>query len=250
MAKHKSSPSWIDYHDIRLNPHGGAILLPITLTTLAWLASISTNGCDYSQLTGPGVEMLTGSSVIPYLHLGMDSYVIPEFYPASNSWHVSIESECIQYPYAVEDNAWIVGKRFGFLSLWSGGASSMILWVGTFLVLTPRQWRGAGVLVLFAALFQVFSFAWFSTALCHTDSSTIAEFQKEMMGEVEEPTDTANVGNADPSSCTLFYGSRCAIASFFLYLISSLMILLGEYPIPEPKLFAEENYHMLRMHQL
>lgn len=239
-TKHQSQSSgWIERYNIRLMPHGGMILIPITLVTIAWLASISTNGCDFSRLTGAGVEMLTGSSIIPYIHLGMNAYVIPEFYPMSNSWQVSIESECMPYQYPVEDNAWIAGKRFGFLSLWAGSASAILLWVGTFIVLTPRQWKAAGVLVLFACLFQVLSFAWFNTALCHTTSTSFSELKSDEINEASAEDDGGE------SSCSLFYGSRCAIASLLLYLVSSAMILLGEYPIPEPKLIAKDNYEML-----
>lgn len=219
-------------------PHGGFILIPISLVTMAWLASISTTGCDFGKLEGAGVELLTGSSVIPYVQLGMDAYAIPQFYPMSNSWHVSIESDCVPYQYPVDDYAWIAGKRFNFLASWSGGASCMLLWVGTFIILTPRQWKTAGVFVLFACLFQVLSFAWFNTALCQTASTNISDFQAEETGEP-----TAEAG----SSCSLLYGSRCSIASLLLYGISSIMILFGEYPIPDPKLIAEENYQMLRM---
>lgn len=238
------SPGWIEYYNIRIMPHGGIILIPITLTTLAWLVSISTNGCDYSRLTGSGVEILTGSPIVPYIDLGMDAYRIPEFYPMSNSWMVSIESNCAAYQYPFqEDSAWIAGKRFGFLALWSGGASCLFLWVGTFLLLTPRQWKAVGIFVLFAALFQLLSFSWFSNSLCHTRSTTIEDFQAEETGGTTTETDVGS------SSCSLLYGSRCSIASFFLYLASSLIILFGEYPMPEPKLIAEENYQMLRMAQ-
>ena len=237
--KHKSS-GWVDRYNIRLMPHGGVILIPITLITIAWLVSISSNGCDYARLTGPGVELLTGSSVIPYIHLGMDAYIIPEFYPMSNSWMVSIESECIPYQFTVEDSPWIAGKRFSFLSLWAGGAAATFLWIGTFIVLTPRQWKAAGIIVLFAALFQVLSFTWFSTALCDTSSASIEDFSSKGL-------ETAVSAEAGISSCTLFYGSRCSIASLILYWIASFIILFAEYPIPEPKLLAEENYQMLRM---
>lgn len=237
-AKHHSSvPGCIDYYNIRIMPHGGMILIPITLTTLAWVASISTDGCDYSRLTGPGVKILTGSSVVPYVDLGMNAYRIPEFYPASNSWRVVYNDECLSYQYSFEDRAWLAGKRFSFLAMWCGGASMMFLWVGTFLVLKPGHWKTAGVGVASAFFCQVFSFVWFNTSLCKTKSTSIEEFKS---GENAE---------TDASSCSLFYGSRCSIASTILYLIASLMILFGEYPAPEPKLIAEENYPIVNAGQ-
>jgi hypothetical protein len=241
-AKHQSSvPGCVDNYNIRIMPHGGMILIPITLTTLAWVASISTDGCDYSRLTGPGVKILTGSSVVPYVDLGMNAYRIPEFYPASNSWRVVYNDECLSYQYSFEDRAWLAGKRFSFLALWCGGASMMFLWVGTFLVLKPGHWKTAGVGVACAFLFQVFSFVWFNTSLCHTKSKSIEEFKSG-----EDAETSAETG---ASSCSLFYGSRCSIASTTLYLIASLMILFGEYPAPEPKLIAEENYPMVNAGQ-
>ncbi|KAL3780504.1 hypothetical protein HJC23_012589 [Cyclotella cryptica] len=241
-TKHKSpAPGCVDYYNIRIMPHGGIILIPITLTTLAWVASISTDGCDYSRLIGPGVKILTGSAAVPYVDLGMNAYRIPEFYPASDSWRVAYTDECLPYQYSFEDRAWLAGKRFSFLAMWCGGASMMFLWVGTFLVLKPGHWKTAGVGVACAFVFQVFSFVWFNTSLCHTKSSSIEGFKSR------EDAETTTEMNA--SSCSLFYGSKCSIASTILYLIASLMILFGEYPAPEPKLIAEENYPMVNAGQ-
>ena len=86
--KDNISPGWVDFYDFRVMPHGGSILIPITIVTMAWVASLATDGCDYSRLTGPGVEILTGSAVVPYVDLGMNAYRIPEFYPITNSWWV------------------------------------------------------------------------------------------------------------------------------------------------------------------
>lgn len=237
----RKSPGCAEDYNIRLMPHGGSLIFPVILTTMAWLASISTNGCDYARLTGPGVEILTDSSLVPFIYLGMDAYVIPEFYPISNLWMVSGESECIPYQFMLEDSSWTTGKRFNFLSLWSGGASAMILWMGTFLVITPRQWKVVGILILFATLFQVLSFAWFGNTFCYTASRNIEEFLSQESGG---DTTTAERGL---SSCSLFYGSRCSIASTFLYWIASFIILFGEYPTPEAKLLAEESYQMIPM---
>ena len=237
----RKSPGCTEDYNIRLMPHGGSLLFPAILTTMAWLSSISTNGCDYSRFTGPGVEILTGSSLVPFIYLGMDAYVIPEFYPKSNLWMVSVESECVPYQYMLEDSSWTAGKRFDFLSLWSGGASAMILWMGTFLVLSPRQWKAVGILILFAALFQVLTFTWFGTSLCHTASTNIEEFQSQ------DSVGDTTTAESSLSSCSLFYGSRCSIASIFLYLMASFVILFREYPTPDAKLLAEESYQMVPM---
>eukprot|EP00956_Cyclotella_meneghiniana_P021314 scaffold38698_cov73-Cyclotella_meneghiniana.AAC.1 len=207
----RKSPGCTEDYNIRLMPHGGSLLFPAILTTMAWLSSISTNGCDYSRFTGPGVEILTGSSLVPFIYLGMDAYVIPEFYPKSNLWMVSVESECVPYQYMLEDSSWTAGKRFDFLSLWSGGASAMILWMGTFLVLSPRQWKA------------------------------VEEFQSQ------DSVGDTTTAESSLSSCSLFYGSRCSIASIFLYLMASFVILFREYPTPDAKLLAEESYQMVPM---
>jgi hypothetical protein len=150
---------------------------------------------------------------------------------------VAYDNQCIDYLNSFEDSAWLAGKRFSFLSLWCGGASMIFLWVGTFLVLKPGQWKAAGVGVALAFLFQVFSFAWFNTAICHTTSTNMEDFESGNEAAVDP--------ESGPSSCSLYFGSRSSIASTFLYLFAALIILVGPYPVPEPKLIAEENFPMV-----
>eukprot|EP00579_Thalassiosira_antarctica_P014966 CAMPEP_0201934242 /NCGR_PEP_ID=MMETSP0903-20130614/33229_1 /ASSEMBLY_ACC=CAM_ASM_000552 /TAXON_ID=420261 /ORGANISM="Thalassiosira antarctica, Strain CCMP982" /LENGTH=89 /DNA_ID=CAMNT_0048474407 /DNA_START=114 /DNA_END=379 /DNA_ORIENTATION=+ len=75
-----------DYFNCRMMPHGGPVLFPIVLTTLGLCAILADDGCDYARLRGAAVEMLTGSSVVPYVDCGLSAYRIPGFYPAENSW--------------------------------------------------------------------------------------------------------------------------------------------------------------------
>ena len=59
------------YHDIRLLPHGPITLIPTVVASLGVCLSIADDGCDYARLTGPSVELLTGSNTVPYVDVGL-----------------------------------------------------------------------------------------------------------------------------------------------------------------------------------
>lgn len=223
-------------------PHGAIILVPLTLTTLGWAASIAHDGCDYARLKGPAVAMLTGSSDVPFVDLGFTAHRIPEFYPADNAWVVAYSDECRPYEYlnVLEDQAWIAAEWLNFLSVVFGGASMMYMWVAMCLVVRPGYWRCVGLGVAVACLCQLFSFIWFHTEICHTNNTNMRDFENGVQAEESEH---------GQSSCSLFFGSRCAVASSCLYLMSSLVILLGEYPPPQPKLIAQDEMEKVAMVQ-
>ena len=108
----------------------------------------------------------------------------------------------------------------------------MFLWSGTCLTLRKNYWRSIGVGALIACILQMFSFVFFSTRLCHTTTKTFLDFEAGREIELSETS---------ASSCSLFFASKCAIASICLWLAAGLLILLGEYPRPVPKLIAHDD---------
>lgn len=241
MDPNKASPrgtkcsTWAAYFNAcRMMPHGGQIVVPITLMTLGWVASLTHDGCDYARLTGPGVEILTGSASVPYIDIGMSAYRIPQFYPATNSWRVAYSSDCVPYTHfeIIADKAWIASEWLHFSSVVVGGTVMMFLWSGTCLTLRPSYWRFIGVGALVASFLQMCSFVFFSTRLCHTTTKSFLDFES---GREIELTDVGT------SSCSLFFASKCSIASMCLYFAASLVILLNDYPTPVPKLIAHDD---------
>jgi hypothetical protein len=221
-------------------PHGGAILFPITLVTLGWIASLTHDGCDYARLTGPAVEILTGTSSIPFIDIGMTAFRVPQFYPASNTWRVAYSSECRPYSHLdiIADKAWVASEWLNFSSIVIGGTVMMFLWSGTCLTLRKNYWKCIGVGALLACLLQICSFVFFSTRLCHTTTKTFLDF--EAGREIE-------LSATGTSSCSLFFASKCSIASICLWLAAGLLILLGEYPTPVPKLIAHDEDERVAM---
>ncbi len=183
---------------------------------------------------GPAVEILTGSSSIPFIHIGLSAYRVPQFYPASNAWRVAYSSDCRPYthPEIIEDRSWIASEWLNFSSIVIGGTVMMFLWSGTCLTLRKNYWRSIGVGVLLACFLQMCSFVFFSTRLCHTTTKTFLDFEA---GRETELSDTST------SSCSLFFASKCAIASICLWLAAGLLIVVGEYPRPVPKLIAHDD---------
>ena len=215
-------------------PHGAPILLPMILVTTGWIASLTHDGCDYAKLTGPAVELLTGSSSIPFIHIGMSAYRVPQFYPATNKWRVAYSSECQSYGHKeiIADRAWVSSEYLNFASIVIGGTAMMFLWSGTCLTLRKNYWRCVGVGALLACFLQMCSFVFFSTRLCYTTTKTFLDFEAGREIELYE---------TDASSCSLFFASKCSITAVCLWLAGGFVILLGEYPRPVPKLIAHDD---------
>lgn len=224
-----------DYFNCRTMPHGGTVLVPIVLVTLALCASLADDGCDYARLRGAAVEMLTGSSAVPFVDCGMTAYRIPGFYPVENTWRVVYTDECMPYEYMnlLADTSWVAAEWLRFLSLVVGGTTTMFLWTSTCLTLRPNYWQAAGIGSAVACLCQMCSFVWFYTKLCHTSTTNFMDF--EAGREVEMSSKLASTVTTE---CSLFFGSKCVITSCVLWAVSSAVILLREYPLPVPKLIA------------
>lgn len=185
----------------RLLPHGGYTLLPATLSTMAWIASLAQDGCDFSRLTGPSVAILTESDDIPYLEVGFNAYREPEY--KSDKWIVEYSGKCLDYTEDIPDGYWNASKTFAYLSLVFGGGGALFLWCSSCFVFGPGTWRWAGYELLLASIFQILSFLWFLTTIC---------------------TDEGN-------KCVLLFGSKSNIVSAMFWLISALAIF-AVYPKP------------------
>ena len=85
------------YHDIRLLPHGPITLIPTVVASLGVCLSIADDGCDYARLTGPSVELLTGSNTVPHVDVGLVGYRTPGYYPMEGAWRVHFTDECEVY---------------------------------------------------------------------------------------------------------------------------------------------------------
>jgi len=203
-----------------LLPHGAYTLIPATLSTMGWIASLAQDGCDYSRLTGPTVDDLTaGTAVvvvggIPYLEVGFNAYRAPQYWPQDNEWKVDYSSRCIAYdPDVVNmDIFWKLGKAFEFFSLVLGGGGALFLWFSGCFVFSPATWRWAGHEVFAASTFQSMAFIWFATSMCRQEGNT----------------------------CSSFFGSKADVAAAAFWLTSALAIYL-RYPLPQPKDGGEQQ---------
>lgn len=225
-----------DYFNCRMMPHGGPVLFPIVLTTLGLCASLAEDGCDYARLRGAAVEMLTGSAAVPFVDCGMSAYRTPGFYPSENSWRVVYSQECQPYEYMglLADTSWVAAEWLRFLSVVMGGTTSMFLWTSTCLTLRPNYWQAAGIGVALACVFQMCSFVWFYTKLCHTSTTDIENFEAGRESE-------GNATTVHTSSCDLYFGSKCAITACVLYAVASAIILFRKYPVPIPRFIVQDE---------
>eukprot|EP00551_Chaetoceros_affinis_P007943 CAMPEP_0203678946 /NCGR_PEP_ID=MMETSP0090-20130426/33746_1 /ASSEMBLY_ACC=CAM_ASM_001088 /TAXON_ID=426623 /ORGANISM="Chaetoceros affinis, Strain CCMP159" /LENGTH=137 /DNA_ID=CAMNT_0050546395 /DNA_START=34 /DNA_END=444 /DNA_ORIENTATION=+ len=133
-------------------PHGGYALIPATLATMAWMTSLSLDGCDYARLTGPAVESLTNSNIYPYVEIGFHSYRIPSFYSDFELWKLRFSDPCVAYnifdeqqhedfdeegkqqfdaPVVIDPTGgffWSIGSMSHKIGTIVGGAATMFLW--------------------------------------------------------------------------------------------------------------------------
>lgn len=201
-----------------LLPHGGYPLLPATLSSMAWIASLSQDGCDYAKLTGNGVFKLTNKN-IPWMEVGFNSYRIPTYY-GNNQWQIYYSDECIPFPSIMgniewtSDSYWQLGSFMSTTSTIVGGGGCLFLWVvAVGLVVSKSTWRWGGLTFMIATFCNILSFLWFENSRCS-----------------EEGT-----------QCYLLYGSKANIASIFLYTAASLSIFT-KYPDPKVLKLVKRNY--------
>jgi hypothetical protein len=194
----------------RLLPHGGYTLIPAVLSTVAWLAALSQDGCDYARLTGYIVAEVTKSTAVEFLEVGINAYRAPEL--VNGVWKIDYSSSCLPYDeeFFKIDGYWQVAKAFDFISLVLGGGGALFLWFSSCFVFSKGTWKWAGYEVLLASIFQSLSFMWFNTYICREGDN----------------------------HCSLFYGSKADIASAALWLVSAFCIFCR---YPAPKLMDEED---------
>jgi len=189
----------------RLLPHGAYSLLPAGFATIAWLCSLSQDGCDYSKLEGPIVQKITNSEIIPFLEIGFVGYREPAYYAEDDSWRVIYTGTCSLFDDAsIQDSYWIAGKALAFVALVLGGAGALFLWFSTCFVFSRGTWRWSGYQVMLAFICQCLAFLWFATAICNDNS------------------------------CSLLFGANTDICASVFYFIASVLILV-RYPTPLPK---------------
>jgi hypothetical protein len=189
-------------------PHGHYSLLPPVLTTMAWLASLFQDKCDFSRVTGDIVALLSAADDTPFLEVGFSAYREPVFNGDTGKWHVIYTGKCLEYPaggdIVDQDVSWNAGKMCAFLASILGGGGTFFLWFSTCCVFGPASWRLAGYEVLLAAIFQALAFVWFTTDICQDSGNT----------------------------CSLFWGSRADIFAACAWTLAALLIFC-HYPIPK-----------------
>ena len=220
QQQHASVP--IEVHipkSMMLLPHGGYPLFPAALSAMAWIASLSQDGCDYARISGPEVTTLTNSDEYPFAEVGFDSYRVPTYYPEHGVWRVLYTAGCLPYDYGDEgttegsantgdwsyDIYWKVGRTTHLIASIFGGAGCLFLWFAAMcMVFTKRTWHLGGAELMVAAFFQCMSFFWFANEIC----------------------------SSEETKCHLFFGSKMDIASACLYIVAAASIFLK---YPEPK---------------
>lgn len=198
---------------LRLLPHGGYTLIPAVLSTCAWLASLSQDGCDYARLSGYLVATITKSADIPYLEVGFTAYREP-IQVEDGDWKIQYTGTCLAFTDDfILDGYWMAAKAFAFIALVLGGGGALFLWFSSCFVFSRGTWRFAGYEVLLASIAQCLSFIWYATAICN--------------------------GTGDVS-CVPSYGSKANIAATACWMASALAIFC-KYPLPKQLLVNDEE---------
>lgn len=188
---------------LRLLPHGGYTLIPAVLSTVAWLASLSQDGCDYARLEGYVVASVTKSTSVEFLEVGFAAYREPVL--EGEEWKIQYTGTCLAFDENfIQDAYWMAAKAFAFLALVLGGGGALFLWFSSCFVFSRGTWKWAGYEVLLASISQLLSFLWFATSICNTGDST----------------------------CAPSYGSKADIAAAALWLIAAVSIFC-KYPSPK-----------------
>lgn len=189
-----------------LLPHGGYALIPTVLTTMAWVASIFQDGCDYAIIEGPIVQTITDDDdSVPWVEVGFAAFREPEYHADTDRWEVTYTGACTDYDLdRVDlDPAWKAAKAFAFLALVLGGGGALFLWFSACCVFSKATWRWAGYEVLLAAIFQALAFMWFGNSLCKYRNT-----------------------------CTLSWGSKADIVASIFWLLAAMAIFC-KYPAPK-----------------
>jgi len=187
----------------RMLPHGAYTLIPTTLATLAWIASLSQDGCDYARLEGPIVGDLTGNlEDIPFLEVGMKAFRIPKYDVNAGKFEIVYAEDCMGYGDYEVGFAFEMARVFAFLALVFGGGGALFLWFSSCFVFGPSTWKWAGYEVAIATFFQILAFCWFGSDLCKNGGT-----------------------------CTAHYGAHSDIIALIFWCISAVLIF-RRYPSP------------------
>jgi hypothetical protein len=217
-----------------------------TVCTLAWIASLFQDGCDFARVEGPVVERLikdggegsgdndgtpsTSSStqtIPPWLEFGIGAYRSPRLITDTDStststststsnsneeWETSFDEPCQLYPSDFQDAPWTTSRALAFLALVLGGGGTLfVLLAATCLAFSKATWRWTGYELCLASLCQTLSVVvWFQTSICTWNS------------------------------CRLFWGSQADIAAAALWFLGGLFMVC-RYPTPITKLQEEQE---------
>eukprot|EP00980_Cylindrotheca_fusiformis_P020462 scaffold7514_cov67-Cylindrotheca_fusiformis.AAC.2 len=200
-------------------PHGCYSLFVATVCTIAWIASLLQDGCDFAKVSGPVVAELTTTGQIPppWLEFGIGAYRVPSTTTTNAAdnetqqqqhriWYTDMEQKC-QYFEEEEletfmDTAWTTARTFAFLALVIGGGGTVFLWASTIFVFSKATWRWTGYLMFLGSLCNSLTFLWFLTAVCSWNT------------------------------CSILWGSKADIVASSLWFLGGLL-LICKYPIPK-----------------
>lgn len=188
-------------------PHGVYGVSIVFLSMMAWLVSLSKDGCDYSRIVGPIVADITNNPDTPFVDAGFNHYRAPMIND-SGDWVLDYSVQCDEYNLDVVtiDSAWRFATFTTFLSLVVGGGGSLYVLLSLCLTFRESTWRWAGYELLAAVIFQVMTFSWFATSVCHEKNN----------------------------ECTMNYGSRADMLASVLW-GASLLCLFRKYPSERKK---------------
>lgn len=187
----------------RLCPHGVYAAFPAIFGTLAWLACLSKDGCDYARVTGPIVADITNNPDVPWIDAGFFYYREPKY--QNMEWIVDLSEPCQVYNTDVVniDAAWTFAKFTAFVALVLGGSGAIFVWFASFFAYKKHTWRWAGYEMLAAVVLQALTYTWFATSLCR--------------------------GNEGQDNCDMHYGAQADIIAIVLWTVAVLFILC-KYP--------------------
>ena len=183
----------------QLCPLGVYTVFPALFASMAWLASLSKDGCDYARITGPIVADITNDPDVPFIDAGFRHYRQPRFQDMEWITDQSIKCEPYNTDIVSIDGVWVFANMTSFLALVFGGSAALFIWFASFLAFRKKTWRWAGYELLLAVGFQALSFVWFANNLC------------------------------DDNDCKMHYGAKVDIVASVLWLVASLFIFC-KYP--------------------
>lgn len=197
----------------RLLPQGPLAMIPVVLCTMAWISTLVQDGCDFAEVSGPSVEKLTGSDVVPFAEVGRSGYRVPGYYyepgnEEEGKWTILYTDICSSYGKISidEDWQWKFSRVSHFITQTLGGSASLFLWCSTFTVVSRGLWRFTAYEMMGASIFTLAGFAWFNTGMCDKSAGNI---------------------------CAFHFGSKADMVAASLWLVASVIAFL-KYPLPRP----------------